>query len=627
MKPWYMFAAATALALALSGCARDRVDGTAVRPAPLSHPLVADSRLHLDARAPVGTVAAIAGPPGVRAQVALIGVSSSALGLRARCDGPARFRLRPDPPEPGLPAADPAWAPEGVWLAADLPARNRGGVTLDLAPGTLGCDLDVRPARGAPYTLSLTREGLVRPALVALDPTGAGGAATPTCGPTSARDPLVAAFLAPRALSMTCPIPVGPHRLLPDELAAFDAKVEALTGRRLGAAALSSGDPDLPLDFSAAPDLDLIVVSYLNFNADFTGALMARMLAHHAARGTIVRILVADPMWLAADRALFEGLAARHPTIQLYPFRYAAQRGDGFEDHAGAIHRVQHVKLFATLARQPGRSRAMIGGRNLADGYVFATPFDLSARPNLRQYARGRGLLSGGFHSYRDLEIEFSGQDQVRAIVAHWSGLWHGSGLRVLPGGGAVAPIATGGARMRHYLSVPWADGQAQVGLYADLIDAAQERIDIASPYLNPPQGVAAALDRAIARGVQVRIVTTERVREPGDMFITGLNRMFGALYARRLSYLDHDPYPRLLHTKAMVIDGRLVVLGSTNLNQRSFVHDLENGVIVLDTELARRVRSLIDGYATDARPIAPDARVAPLVRMLLLWPALRRAF
>lgn len=180
---------------------------------------------------------------------------------------------------------------------------------------------------------------------------------------------------------------------------------------------------------------------------------------------------------------------------------------------------------------------------------------------------------------------------------------------------------------MRHFLSIPWQDGQAQVALFVDLIDAAQDRIDIASPYLNPPPRIAAALDGAIARGVAVRIVTTERVREPGDIFISGLNRMFAERYFGRLEYLDHDPYPRLLHTKAMVIDGRLVMLGSTNLNQRSFVHDPENGVLVIDRDLARRVLAVIDGYAGAARPITPDVRVVPLVRALMLWPAFRRAF
>ena len=424
-------------------------------------------------------------------------------------------------------------------------------------------------------------------------------------------------------------MPPGPWALFPDGVAALDRRIQALTGRPVGRAALLSGDPDLPLDFSAAPDLDLIVLSYLNLNADFTGALMARMLEHHAARGTAVRILVAEPMWAPADRALYEGLAARYPHVRIEPWRYAPRPGDGFEAQAGRVHRVQHTKLFAVLARAPGRSVAMIGGRNLADGYAFDQPHDLGAHPQLRQYVRGRALLADGYHSYSDLEIALSGDAQVRTLVAHWAELWNRDpgtdAPRASDPPAARAPAR--GAALRHFVSVPWADGGAQVALFADLIDAARHRIDIASPYLNPPAPVAAALDRALARGVRVRIVTTERVHEPGDIFITGLNRMFGWDWAGRLTYLDHDPQPSLLHTKAMVIDGRLTVIGSTNLNLRSFGHDWENGLMVLDTGLAAAVTAVIGRYAADSRPIDPQARIAPLARLLLTWPPFRRSF
>lgn len=618
------------LALCLAACAGSAAGPVDAPPAAARGLPAAEGWLHLGAAAPDRPEVLV---PGRLAEVAALrlveGVGRPAR-IEARCDGAARFRAEPDPPEPGAPRPDPAWAPAGAVLLADLPAGSRGTLALELGRGTAGCEMAARRGPGGAQAWALRREALARPRLAAID-AGAPRCAAPPAVP--ARDPLAAAFAAPRALDLTCPMPVGPTRLLPDAIAGFDAKVEALTGRRLGAAALTSGDPDLPIDFSAAPELDLIVLSYLNLNADFTGALMARMLEWHAARGTVVRILVADQFWGEAERALFEGLAARQPTVQIRRFRYQPLPRDGVEGHLARIHRVQHVKLFATVGRDPARSRALIGGRNLADGYVFADPFDLSGHPELRQYSRDRGIYFGGFHSYRDLEIEFLGDAQVRRMVGHWAELWHGDPVSARPRPPAVAPAvptvraAYAGARMRHFLSVPWLDGAAQEALFADLIDAAEVRIDIASPYLNPPPRLAAALDAAVRRGVAVRIVTTERVREPGDMFITGLNRLFGAEWTGRITYLDHDPHPLLLHTKAMVIDGRLTVMGSTNLNLRSFVHDLENGVMILDPDLAARVGALIEGYATDARPIAADARVAPLVRAMLRLPLVRRVF
>lgn len=611
------------LLLALAACSGGAPAPPPEAMAPAGSPgRLAESRLHLDAAPPQGQVFLFSGRDGDRARVVLVPVVHQPFGVQLNCDGPARVLVREDASAPGWPVA-PQWAAAGAALAAELPAGGRGRVALELGAGTGACAMQVRPDRGPAYALELRREADARPALAALD------RGAPHCAARGSDDPLVAAFWAGRALNQACPMPPGEIRLLPDGIDGFEAKVEALTGRRLGAAALASGNPDLPIDFSAAPDLDLIVVSYLNFNADFTGVLLARMLAHHAARGTVVRILVADPMWGTPERALFEALAARHPTIQIQPFRYNAQAREPGEAHLGRLHRVQHAKLFATIARAPGRSRAMIGGRNLHDGYVFARNFDLSAWPRLRQYDPGRMVFAGGFHSYSDLEAEFRGDAQVRALVAQWNELWHRDHRtdRLAGQDRPMVAAPVGGALMRAYVSVPWQDGQAQVGLFADLIDAAQDRIDIVSPYLNPPAEIARAIDRALARGVRVRVVTTERVRETGDMFITGLNRLFGARYGGRLAYLDHDPYPRLLHTKAMVIDGRLVLFGSSNLNQRSFVHDLENGVMVLDRAFAARITALIDGYAAGAEPIAADGEVARLVRVLLRWPLVRRVF
>jgi phosphatidylserine/phosphatidylglycerophosphate/cardiolipin synthase-like enzyme len=626
MKVSRRFALLAGLVLAACAPAAPPSAPPAPAPAPPSRafsPAQPDGWLHLGAVAPAGRVVPVPGGRGEVAVLRLVDAGGRGGLLEVRCDGPARWREAPAAPQPAAPAPDPAWSPAGTALAAELGAGGQGRLALDLAAGTGDCTLAVRPNGGTAHALTLRREHDLSPALAGLD------RGAPDCAIPAPADPVEAVFAAPHGLSLTCPMPLGPTRLLPDALDAFEVKAVALTGRPLGRAALLSGDPDQPIDFSAAPALDLIVVSYLNFNADYTGALMARMLAWHAQRGTVVRILLADPMVGPADLRLLQGLAARHPTVQLQRYRYIPRAGDGFEEHAGRIHRVQHVKLFATIARRPGRSVAMIGGRNLADGYVVDAPFDLAAWPGLRQYRRGALVSMSGFHSYSDLEIALTGDAQVRALVAHWTQLWNRDPATDRPRP-ATAPAprpATEGPRMRHFLSVPWADGGAQEGLFAALIDAAERRIDIASPYVNPPPAVAAALQAAVARGVAVRLVTTERVREPGDAFITGVNRLFGADWAGRIAYLDHNPWPSLLHTKAIVIDGRLTYLGSTNLNRRSFLHDLESGLLVLDPGLARRVTALIEGYAADARPIRPDAPVAPLVRALLRLPLVRRMF
>ncbi|MCB1391109.1 MAG: phosphatidylserine/phosphatidylglycerophosphate/cardiolipin synthase family protein [Rhodobacteraceae bacterium] len=536
--------------------------------------------------------------------------------LSARCDGPARVRRTQGE------RATPAWTGAGVPVALRIEPRERAERMLDLSPEVTQCDLSVTPGGRPGWVLHLEREDRALPRVAALDSpvevcTGGGSGA------------LQRAMMDSGALDATCPMPAGPMQFLSDGPDALNARVEALTGRRLTRAQLQTGDPDIPLDFSNAPQLDLIYVNYLNLNADFAGYLTARMLAFHAARGTIVRLLVSDIMLTDTDRALFEGLAARYPTVQVQPYRMPAGSARGLEGQFARLHRVTHVKLFATVARQPGRSIAMIGGRNIHEGYFFPQPRDLSAFPFLQQYDPDEMRIAGGFTAYDDFELAFSGDAQVRRIVRQMGALWHRDQdtqamMPALPGPAAgVLPEGS----MRSFVSIPFADGAAQDAWFARMFDAAERRIRIASPYLNLTPEIAAAMDRARARGVAVDVVATVRVREATDFMVTGFNRRFANRHGDWLRFYDYDPYPLLMHTKLIVIDDHLVIAGSVNLNQRSFWHDLENGVVVLDRGLAAQADRLIQSYIDRAERVPTGQDLSGWMRFFARFGFIERGF
>lgn len=537
--------------------------------------------------------------------------------LRATCDGRARVR-----DEDG-PVATRAWVPAGVTLALRIEPGERRRTWLDIDPATGSCDLQVTPGGRPGWVLHLQREDRALPRIAALDQpvescTGGGVG------------PLQRAMMESGALSVTCPMPAGPTLFLADGLDALNARIEALTGRRVSRAALEAGDPDMPLDFSNAPQLDLIYVNYLNMNADFAGFLTARMLAWHAARGTIVRMLVSDVMLTAPDRALFEGLAATYPTVQIQPYRMPAETAVGVEGQIARLHRVTHVKLFATVAREPGRSVAMVGGRNIHEGYFFAEPRDLSDHPLLQQYDPTDLRISGGFSAYDDFDLAFTGDAQVRRIVRQMGSLWHrdhDTQTMLPPAGPGPAVGALPEGSMRSFVSVPFTDGAALDLWYARMIDAAEHRIRIASPYLNLTPGIEAAFERARARGVEVDVVATVRVREATDFMVTGFNRRFANRYAGWLRFYDYDPEPLLMHTKLVVIDDHLVIAGSVNLNQRSFWHDMENGVVVLDRRLAAAADRLIQSYIDRGEPAPPGQELSRWMRFLAGFGFIERGF
>lgn len=434
-----------------------------------------------------------------------------------------------------------------------------------------------------------------------------------TCGapmPANA-DALERAFHAPRALSQTCPFDPGRPRPLLDAQDGFDAKVVALLGRALPPGFYAAGDPERPLDFSAAPDLSLIYLSYLDIKADFSGRVIERLVRHHAARGATVRIMVSDVLTHNKDRRLLERLASDHHNVQVKTFRWPAPPFSLPHERIAQVHRVHHAKLLIALSPAAGGSVAILGGRNIHDGFLFARPLDLSAHPDLQQYGR-EGSQLNYYSNWSDLDLALYDDDATRLLAAHLSTLWHHDAATgaARPFSAIVREGAPGRGHGRHFISVPYADGRALEAFYVDLLDAARHSVEIVNPYLSLTEPLEAALERALARGVEVTIVG--RIDLSGDLAggaVTAMNQAFVERFGDRVTIHDFKEPRLLLHSKMLMIDRRLAIVSSVNLNNRSFIHDSENGLAVLDSEFYALMKEIFEGYraasvrVTTARP------------------------
>lgn len=577
------------------------------------------SHLYLSASGPAADAPPFrfSGIEAARISVALYSLANGPLQVAGSCDGAVAVRQQSSDPAVESFAADERFA-------VTLAHRSRGEVWLEPSLATRRCTLSVQPQGAPAYQMQIEREEWANPALAALD------SRVDTCNlpDTAGLTPLQRVYYAPRALSLSCDLAPGTPRLLGDARDAFNAKVEALTGTQLSQATLDAGDPLAPIDFSRAPQLDVIWISYLNLRADYSGYMISRMLAYHAARGATVRILVTDVLMLPRDRAIYEDLAARYPNVQLQLFRWDSTTAPEFENPLHAIHRDQHIKVFATLARNPALSRYITGGRNLHDPFVFDAPRDLSDYPFLRDYDTSKQLTLSFFLPYQDFEIEFSGDASVRALVAQMSAFWLRDADSQKPRNFSTsAPGGVAKQAMRHFVSVPYADDHALQQLFVDLIDASQESVLFTAPFLNLTPPLEAALLRAAARGVEVRMIARMDIDEPAGAFSTALNQLFFEEFADLFTIVGYDPAPRTLHTKIYVFDRELAMVSSTNMNQRSFLHDTENGLMILDPTLIARLQSVIEGYAARGVSVQTGVNVPFALRVLMSFPSIRRLF
>ncbi len=121
---------------------------------------------------------------------------------------------------------------------------------------------------------------------------------------------------------------------------------------------------------------------------------------------------------------------------------------------------------------------------------------------------------------------------------------------------------------------------------------AAEHRIWITNAYCTPTEDQVDLLVKAVARGVDVRLIL------PGQHNDQPLTKSAGrAAYGRLLEggVRIFEYQPTMIHTKAMVIDGMFSVFGSSNLDPRSAEINEELDLAVYDREFGRRMEAMFE--------------------------------
>lgn len=159
---------------------------------------------------------------------------------------------------------------------------------------------------------------------------------------------------------------------------------------------------------------------------------------------------------------------------------------------------------------------------------------------------------------------------------------------KALPAGPSVAHLA--------YTSPDGSVSSVQI-LYYLAIRAAQREILIQNPYLLPDMQGIGALEDAVRRGVDVKVMVPSDDATDSPVVQHASHHHFGTLLQRGVKIFEYDR--TLLHQKVMVIDGVWSCVGSTNFDERSFQLNDEVSIGVLDPAVAGQLRA---AFANDLR-------------------------
>ena len=158
-----------------------------------------------------------------------------------------------------------------------------------------------------------------------------------------------------------------------------------------------------------------------------------------------------------------------------------------------------------------------------------------------------------------------------------------------------IAPAGTTPAHVA-YTSPTGSISSVQI-LYYLAIKSAKHEIIIQNPYLLPDRAAIEALEEAVDRGVDVKIMVPSDDATDNAIVQHASHHHFGTLLKRGVKIWEYDR--TLLHQKVMIIDGLWSSVGSTNFDDRSFQLNDEINVGVLDAKIAAQLRA---AFAADLR-------------------------
>jgi cardiolipin synthase len=133
---------------------------------------------------------------------------------------------------------------------------------------------------------------------------------------------------------------------------------------------------------------------------------------------------------------------------------------------------------------------------------------------------------------------------------------------------------------------------------YRKLIMNAKNEILIETPYFIPSSIIRGALKKAVLRGVSVKIILPRH----SDLKLVDVlrSRYLGMLYRIGVKMFY---YPNVLHSKLLIVDNNFFLLGSSNLDYRSFIHQYEINLLGRDKKILKDLKKYFNKNLKQSNP------------------------
>jgi cardiolipin synthase len=164
--------------------------------------------------------------------------------------------------------------------------------------------------------------------------------------------------------------------------------------------------------------------------------------------------------------------------------------------------------------------------------------------------------------------------------------------------------------------SGPGFEGENNLRLFLALLYYAQERIVITSPYFVPDESMLTAITTATQRGIAVDLFVSE-IGDQALVYHAQRSYYEALLRAGVRIWMYKKPY--ILHAKHFTIDDDVAVIGSSNMDIRSFQLNMEVSLMVRGRSFVDQMREVEDGYRSQSRELTLDEWMRQPLRSTVL--------
>ena len=316
------------------------------------------------------------------------------------------------------------------------------------------------------------------------------------------------------------------------------------------------------------------------FDQDPIGLQFADVLIEKRKQGLTVNVLYDSVGTLSTPKEFFDRMKnAGINMLAFNPVNPAARVGKW------ELNNRDHRKLMVVDGKV-----AFTGGINISNTYANSSFFRSKRTPDNTDSSKV---------GWRDTHVKVEGP-AVASLQWSFVNNWVHQEAGELPEADYFPALAPVGDKIMRVLAT---EPDRPSEIYKAFMLAIQESktsVHITSAYFVPDRQFVEALSAAAKRGVDVRLVLPG-VTDHGLVFHAG-RAFYDELLASGVKI--HNLKVAILHAKTAVIDGTWSTVGSANIDRRSFLHNYELNVVVVDPAFGRDMESAFSEDLRDSREI-----------------------